>query len=117
MTTLQRVDRPRVLAWTGSTFGIKAIHVHVLEARGGNTFVKSEEQRAQFEEDVRTIWSDVVPNHFSNEDVFAREALHDFYANPDGWFRERLFGPDVVITTWRNMASRCNRGVQQRGLA
>ena len=43
MTTLQRVDRPRVLAWTGSTFGIKAIHVHVLEARGGNTFVKSEE--------------------------------------------------------------------------
>lgn len=43
MTTLQRVDRPRVLAWTCSTFGIKAIHVHVLEARGGNTFVKSEE--------------------------------------------------------------------------
>ena len=43
MTTLQRVDRPRVLAWTGSTFGIKAIHVHVLEARGGNTFVTSEE--------------------------------------------------------------------------
>ena len=43
MTTLQRVDRPRVLAWTGSTFGIKAIHVHVLEARGGNTFVRSEE--------------------------------------------------------------------------
>ena len=43
MTTLQRVDRPRVLAWTGSTFGIKAIHVHVLEARGGNMFVKSEE--------------------------------------------------------------------------
>jgi carbazole 1,9a-dioxygenase terminal dioxygenase component len=80
------------------------------------TFVKSEEQRAQFEEDVRTIWSDVVPNHFSNEDVFAREALHDFYANPDGWFRERLFGPDVVITTWRNMVSRANRGVQRRGL-
>ena len=43
MTTLQRVDCPRVLAWTGSTFGIKAIHVHVLEARGGNTFVRSEE--------------------------------------------------------------------------
>ena len=42
-STLQRVDRPRVLAWTGSTFGIKAIHVHVLEARGGNTFVRSEE--------------------------------------------------------------------------
>jgi hypothetical protein len=43
MTTLQRVDRPRVLALTGSTFGIKAIRVHVLEARGGNTFVRSEE--------------------------------------------------------------------------
>ena len=43
MTTLQRVDRPRVLAWTGSTFGIKAIHVHVLEARGAKTLVRSEE--------------------------------------------------------------------------
>jgi len=43
MTTLQRVDRPRVFAWTGSTFGIKTIHVHVLEARGGNTLVRSEE--------------------------------------------------------------------------
>jgi hypothetical protein len=43
MTTLQRVDRPRVLAWTGSTFGINAIHVHVLEPRSGNTLVKSEE--------------------------------------------------------------------------
>ena len=43
MTTLQRVDRPRMLAWTGSTFGIKAIHVHVLEPRASNTLVKSEE--------------------------------------------------------------------------
>ena len=43
MTTLQRVDRPRMLAWTGSTFGIKAIHVPVLEPRGANTLVKSEE--------------------------------------------------------------------------
>jgi hypothetical protein len=32
-----------VLAWTGSTYGIKAIHIHVLEARGSNTFVRSEE--------------------------------------------------------------------------
>jgi hypothetical protein len=36
-STLQQVDRPHVLAWTGKTLGIKAIHVYRLEARDGGT--------------------------------------------------------------------------------
>jgi hypothetical protein len=42
-STLQRIDRPRLIAWTGRTFGIKAIHVHRLEPRGPGTAVWSEE--------------------------------------------------------------------------
>jgi uncharacterized protein YndB with AHSA1/START domain len=42
-STLQRIDRPRLIAWTGRTFGIKAIHVHRLEPRGEGTVVSSEE--------------------------------------------------------------------------
>jgi hypothetical protein len=33
ISTLQQVDPPHVLAWTGKTLGIKAIHVYRLEAR------------------------------------------------------------------------------------
>jgi uncharacterized protein YndB with AHSA1/START domain len=42
-STLQRIERPRLIAWTGTTFGIKAIHVHRLEPQGGGTVVSSQE--------------------------------------------------------------------------
>ena len=42
-STLQRIERPRLIGWTGTTFGIKAVHVHRLEQRGEGTVVRSEE--------------------------------------------------------------------------
>ena len=42
-STLRRVERPRLLAWTGRTFGVDAVHVWRLEARGANTLVRTEE--------------------------------------------------------------------------
>ena len=42
-STLQLVEPPRLIAWTGTTFGIKAIHVHRLEPRGERTVVSSQE--------------------------------------------------------------------------
>lgn len=78
--------------------------------------VRSAGEQARFFEEIATLWKDLVPAKFNNEDVMAREAMHDFYASEDGWYRERLFGPDVVITKWRELASRCNRGIQRRGL-
>ena len=42
-STIRDVDAPRRIAWTGTSFGIKAIHVHTLEPRNGGTLVKSEE--------------------------------------------------------------------------
>jgi uncharacterized protein YndB with AHSA1/START domain len=42
-STIQQVEAPHRIVWTGKTFGIKAIHVHTLEARNGRTVVRSEE--------------------------------------------------------------------------
>jgi uncharacterized protein YndB with AHSA1/START domain len=45
-STLQRIDRPRLIAWTGRTFGIKAIHVHRLEPPGLGRLKAEAERRA-----------------------------------------------------------------------
>jgi len=42
-STVTRVDRPRLIAWTGKTLGISAIHVWHLEQRDGHTRVRTEE--------------------------------------------------------------------------
>jgi hypothetical protein len=40
---IERLERPRLIGWTGRTLGIDAVHVWRLEPREGGTFVRSEE--------------------------------------------------------------------------
>jgi uncharacterized protein YndB with AHSA1/START domain len=42
-SVFQDVDPPRRIAWTGSYFSVKAIHVHTFEPSAGGTLVKTEE--------------------------------------------------------------------------
>jgi hypothetical protein len=42
-STIRWVEPPRVIAWTGRTLGIRAIHFWSLEARDGTTLVRTEE--------------------------------------------------------------------------
>jgi hypothetical protein len=42
-STLESVQRPSLIAWTGKTFGLRAIHVYRLEQHGPGTFVSSAE--------------------------------------------------------------------------
>jgi hypothetical protein len=42
-STIQRVEPPRLIAWTGKTLGISAIHFYWLEPRAGRTLVRTEE--------------------------------------------------------------------------
>jgi uncharacterized protein YndB with AHSA1/START domain len=42
-STIQRVEPPRQIAWTGRTLGTKAIHFSQLEPRSGKTLVRTEE--------------------------------------------------------------------------
>jgi hypothetical protein len=45
---LEEVERPRHLAWTGRTFGVKAAHVWFFERRGDNTLARTEESWTGF---------------------------------------------------------------------
>ena len=76
--------------------------------------VKSEAETAAFVREMDGAWKDLVVNNFNNEDVIAREAMERFYAEEDGWNREYLYRPDIVITEWRKLASKHNRGIQTR---
>ena len=42
-STVQVVDPPREIAWTGTTMGIKAVHVFRFQASDGGTLARSEE--------------------------------------------------------------------------
>ena len=42
-STLERVEAPRRVTWSGRFFGLKAIHAYVLEARADSTLVRTEE--------------------------------------------------------------------------
>ncbi|HWN22464.1 MAG TPA: SRPBCC family protein [Gaiellaceae bacterium] len=42
-STLRSVEPPRRIEWTGTTVGIKAIHVHQFEQQGEKTIVRSAE--------------------------------------------------------------------------
>lgn len=42
-STLERVERPHLVAWRGRTFGASAIHVYRLEGKDGATLVHTEE--------------------------------------------------------------------------
>jgi len=42
-STIQVVDPPHEIGWTGTTFGIKAVHVFRFEPTAGGTLARSEE--------------------------------------------------------------------------
>ena len=47
-STFERVDQPRVVGWTGKTFGAQAVHVWRLEPTPTGTRVKVEESMSGF---------------------------------------------------------------------
>lgn len=42
-STIRRVEPPRLIAWTGRSIGIRAVHFYRLEPSDGTTFVRTEE--------------------------------------------------------------------------
>jgi carbazole 1,9a-dioxygenase terminal dioxygenase component len=77
-------------------------------------YVDSDDEAERFYENVYSYWKHMVIDTFNSDDVAAREAMERFYAEEDGWHRERLFRPDLIITEWRKLASTHNRGIQRR---
>jgi carbazole 1,9a-dioxygenase terminal dioxygenase component len=90
----------------------KDAQTHTYFQFGGKPVKSPEEARAWVREDGHNFWEVQVPKGFTTEDAFAREGLEKFYAEEDGWHRERLYRPDIEITMWRKFASEHARGVQ-----
>jgi carbazole 1,9a-dioxygenase terminal dioxygenase component len=76
--------------------------------------VTDEAQAEEFYREMDAVWKDLVVHKFNNEDVIAREAMEHFYADEDGWNEELLYRPDLVITEWRKLAAKHNRGIQKK---
>ncbi len=51
---------------------------------------------------------------FLRQDSFINEIMHPFYEEQDGWFKEQMFRPDVVITAWRRLIEEHARGIQEK---
>ncbi len=81
---------------------------------GGKPVQTEEEYEAWVKEDGRIFWEIPTVESFTTEDAFAREGIQKFYGQEDGWYRERLYQPDLEITIWRKFASQHTRGVQTR---
>jgi carbazole 1,9a-dioxygenase len=77
-------------------------------------YVSADAEAADFYADVDARWKELITGGFNNDDVLAREQIERFYAEEDGWHRERLYRPDLIITEWRKLASTHNRGIQRR---
>lgn len=50
---------------------------------------------------------------FLRQDVRVNELIHPFYAEQNGWEKERLYRPDVVITAWRKFVEGTGRSIQE----
>ena len=73
----------------------------------------SDAEAAEFSREIEDHWKDLVVDKFNVDDITAREAMERFYSEEDGWQRERLYRPDLIITEWRKLASAHNRGIQR----
>lgn len=80
---------------------------------GGKRCATEEEAQRWITEDGWTQWWPVVPG-FIEDDNMARRSLEKFYADEDGWYRERLYRPDLEITMFRKFFSEHARGLQTR---
>jgi carbazole 1,9a-dioxygenase terminal dioxygenase component len=80
------------------------------------TWGKHVANAAETEAFLKNMSSDVRRQirEFNEDDVLAREAMEQYYAEEGGWEQEMLFRPDMVVIEWRKLASRRNRGVQKR---
>ncbi len=86
---------------------------HFYLATLGRRVANAEEADAFFRE-FDEKWRELALAGFNDDDIWAREAQQEFYYNDEAWLQERLFEPDANIVQWRKLASRRNRGIQQR---
>jgi nitrite reductase/ring-hydroxylating ferredoxin subunit len=71
----------------------------------------TEEERKAYNYRYKTVFKPLALHGFNDCDLYAREAMQDYYADGTGWDEELLVETDVSAITWRKLASRNNRGI------
>lgn len=75
----------------------------------------TDKERADFKYRFDHLFKPLCLHGFNDCDLYAREAMQDFYADGTGWDAEQLVSTDVSPITWRKLASRWNRGIAAPG--
>jgi phenylpropionate dioxygenase-like ring-hydroxylating dioxygenase large terminal subunit len=75
----------------------------------------TEKERKDYTYRYEYLFKPLALHGFNNCDLYAREAMQDFYADGTGWDNEQLVSTDVSPITWRKLASRWNRGIAKPG--
>lgn len=73
------------------------------------------EEKAKHEYRYKTVYEPLCLHGFNDCDLYAREAMQNFYADGTGWDDEQLVATDISPITWRKLASRWNRGIAKPG--
>ena len=76
--------------------------------------VANEAEAVEHRAAAQAKWKEVLWRGFNDQDLFAREWLEEAYTEGEGWSRERLYKPDMCLLEWRKLASKHNRGIQQK---
>ena len=75
----------------------------------------TEAERKAYQYRFDRVFKPLALEGFNNCDLYAREAMQEFYADGTGWEAEQLVATDVSPITWRKVASRHNRGIAKPG--
>ena len=73
----------------------------------------TKEESAAFDYRYKRVFEPLCIRGFNDCDLYAREAMQDFYADGSGWEHEQLVDTDVSAITWRKLSSRHNRGIAE----
>jgi nitrite reductase/ring-hydroxylating ferredoxin subunit len=70
-------------------------------------------QRKEAAEFYETVALPIGFKEFGQVDVLARERLQEHYQHSERFGQEAFFAGDVAIVSWRKLAARFNRGIQE----
>ena len=74
---------------------------------------RDESERKAAAEYYDTVGLPIGFGEFSDTDVIARERLQQHYKHSERFGQENFFAGDVAIVSWRKLAARFNRGIQE----
>lgn len=75
----------------------------------------TEKEKEAFQYRYNRVFKPLCLHGFNDCDLYAREAMEEFYADGTGWDDEQLMETDVSPITWRKLTSRHNRGIAKPG--